>query len=61
MKMKQGSVACYLGMLLVQYIAKSLGNDTKYKIENSPFYGLLTDGSADSVTENEALFVMRFQ
>ena len=61
MKMKQGSVACYLGMLLVQYIAKSPGNDTKYKTENSPFYGLLIDGSADSVTENEALFVMTFQ
>ena len=44
----------------IQYIAKSLGNHTKNQIENSNFYSLLTDGSIDSVTEKEAVFVMTF-
>ena len=49
------------GTEFIQSITKSLGNNTKNKIENSNFYSWLTDAFTDSsVTEQEAFFVMTF-
>ena len=41
----------------IQYIAKSLANYTKNKIENSNFYSLSTDGFSDSSATEKETFV----
>ena len=47
------------GTEFIQYITKSIGNNTKNKIENSNFYSWLTDAFTDSsVTEQEVFFVV---